>query len=91
MTVVTLNTCPQWPQEAHQRAVREPRSTNDEHRGKKIVVRATNVSLRRSNGVHYETIGHWCPVCGFQLRDRGKRLLVEALKGLMGVRTGTCL
>ena len=64
---------------------------HDEHRGKKIVVRATNVSLRRSNGVHYETIGHWCPVCGFQLSDRGKRLLVEALKGLMGVRTGTCL
>ena len=54
-----------------------------EHSGQKIVVRAAKVSLRRSNGVHYETIAHWCPVCGFQLNDRGKLLQMEALKGLM--------
>ena len=56
-----------------------------EHSGKKIVVRATKVSLRRSNGVHYETIGHWCPVCGFQLSDRGKQLQFDTLAELMGL------
>ena len=50
-----------------------------EHGDQKIIVRATKVSLRRSNGVHYETIGHWCPVCGFQLNDAGKRMQLEAL------------
>ncbi len=50
-----------------------------EHNGQKIVVRATKVSLRQSNGVHYETIGHWCPVCGFQLNYRGKRMQLEAM------------
>lgn len=54
-----------------------------EHNGKKVIVRATKVSLRRSNGVHYETIGRWCPVCGFRLSEKGKRLQVEFLKGLM--------
>ena len=53
------------------------------HGGTKVVVRATKVNLRQSNGVHYETIGHWCPVCRFQLSDRGKRLQFEALEGLL--------
>ena len=56
---------------------------SNEHGGKKVTVRATKVSLRRSNGVHYETIGHWCPVCGFQLNDRGKQLQFDTLAELM--------
>ena len=56
-----------------------------EHGGQKIVVRATKVSLRQSNGVHYETIGHWCPVCGFRLSDRGKQLQYDTLAELMGL------
>ena len=56
-----------------------------EHSGKKIVVRATKVSLRRSKGVHYETIGHWCPVCGFRLSEAGKRMQLEALERVAGV------
>ena len=55
-----------------------------EHSGQKIVVRATKVSLRRSNGVHYENIGHWCPICGFQLSEAGRRLQLETLAQLMG-------
>ena len=54
-----------------------------EHGGKKILVRAAKISLRRSKGVHYETIARWCSICGFELSDRGKRLQMEALEGLM--------
>jgi len=54
-----------------------------EHSGRKVIVRATKVSFRRSNGVHYETIGQWCPFCGFQPNDTGKRIQLETLEGLL--------
>ena len=54
----------------------------NEHGGKKIVVRATKVSIRGSGGVQYQTIAHWCPVCRFQLSDKGKQLQIETLEGL---------
>ena len=55
-----------------------------EHSCQKITVRATKISIRRSNGLHYETIAHWCPICGFQVNDIGRRMQLEALEGLLG-------
>ena len=54
-----------------------------EHSGEKMLVRATKVSLRRSNGVHYQTIGLSCPICGFQVNDAGKRMQLEDLERLL--------
>lgn len=54
------------------------------HRGVQYVVRALKVSLERSNGVHYETHGYECLVCGMWGNARFKERQLEALEELLG-------
>ncbi len=44
---------------------------------------AIKVSRRRSNGVHYQTIGRWCFICGFVLNEAGKDMPLRALESLL--------
>jgi len=44
---------------------------------------AIKVSRRRSNGVHYQTIGRWCLICGFALNEAGKDMPLQALESLL--------
>lgn len=54
------------------------------HGSKRYVVRSLKVSLRGSNGVHYETHGYECVICGLWGNDKFKQMQLEALEELLG-------
>ena len=63
--------------------IRKGTTLYHEHSGKRYVVRTVKVSQMRSNGVHYETHGYECVICGIWSNEVFKQIQLEALEELL--------
>ena len=55
------------------------------HSGTETLVRSLNYVETYSKGTKHISMALWCPVCGFTLTERGRRMQIDELKRLYGL------